>query len=69
MKYVIFYECRTAVGVLASEFEIESVEAPSVTDKVVIENALRDSVKFHQSGLGTINIKAIHPVGERDKKL
>lgn len=62
MKYVISYECRTEVEKFTSEFEIESEQTPSATDNSVIESALRDSVKFHQSGLGAITINVIKPV-------
>lgn len=69
MKYVVSYECRNEAGKFTSEFEIESEQAPSVTDNSVIQSALRDSAKFHQSGLGGITINAIKPITQRNQEL
>lgn len=69
MKYVVSYECRNEAGKFTSEFEIESEQPPSLTDNSVIESALRDSVKLHQSGFGTITINAIKPATKSNQSL
>lgn len=61
MQYVINYECRTESDIYTSEFLVERDYEPSKIDLDIIEDALRDSIKFSKSGQGSIVIKSILP--------
>ncbi len=62
MKYQVSYRCRTDGKVFDSEFEVESQSVPTNTESDVIELALSDSIKFHKSGAGGIEIISITPL-------
>lgn len=61
MQYVINYERRTESDIHTSEFLVERDYEPSKIDLDIIEDALRDSIKFSKSGQGSIVIKSIMP--------
>lgn len=61
MQYVINYECRTESDIHTSAFLVKRDYEPFEIDPDVIEDALRDSIKFSKSGRGSIVIKSILP--------
>ncbi len=61
MQYVINYERRTESDIHTSEFLVERDYEPSKIDLDIIEDALRNSIKFSKSGQGSIVIKSIMP--------
>ena len=56
MKYRVSYECRAGNEIFAGSFEVEQPTQPHKTDPALLEIAMRDSSKFHQSGLAGISI-------------
>ena len=64
MKYQVPYECRTDGQVFHGDFEINRLDDPKYTDPIVIELALKDSVKFSQAGQGGIKIVSVSPKDE-----
>lgn len=59
MTYIISYECRNNEGSFSSQFNFEAEQEPTKTDKSVIEAALKDSMIFHQHGVGGVLITSI----------
>lgn len=59
MNYTVHYECKTENGIFDAEIDIECEKKPAATDDNVNDAALRDSVKFHKIGQGSIRITAI----------
>lgn len=59
MKYLVSYECRTNEGAVTGKFEFEAEKEPRPTDPIIIEQALKDSVKIHKSGMGGLSITSI----------
>lgn len=59
MQYIITYECRTESDIHTSEFMAERNYEPPKIDLGIIEDALKDSIKFSKLGQGSIVIKSI----------
>ncbi|SIN82858.1 hypothetical protein [Salinivibrio sp. ES.052] len=59
MKFLIDYECRNGNGVSNEQFEIELDHEPNMMDSDLILEALKDSTKYHQEGIGGVSITSI----------
>lgn len=62
MKFLISYECRNGEVSFSGRFELEAEQEPTTKDEAVIEAALKDSVKFHKSGMGGLSITSISSI-------
>ena len=62
MNFKIIYECRSEGNVFYGDFTLNSDKHPEIHEKEIIELALKDSIKFHQSGLAGITIKSISQI-------
>lgn len=59
MKYLITYEVRSEGGSRSDQFEFETEQEPTLTDKTLLAAARKDSMRFHQSGLAGLSITSI----------
>jgi len=59
MKYLISYECRKNGCTFVGKIEFEAEEEPSKTDQNLCEEALKDSVKLHKSGVAGLSITSV----------
>lgn len=59
MKYLISYECRNNGDISVGQFEFESEEEPSISDEALREQALKESFKFHKSGMAGLSITSV----------
>lgn len=59
MKFLVSYECRDQDGQFFGQFEFEADREPTQEDKAVLEAALKDSSKFHRSGMGGLSINSV----------
>ena len=63
MKFLISYKCNNNENgeIFLGEFELESEVELLKEDIVVLESALKDSLRFQRSGTGSISIESINP--------
>lgn len=59
MKYVIQYECNAENEIFKAETYVECDMWPGTTDSFIIDVVLRDSIRFHRAGGGSIKIISI----------
>lgn len=59
MKFLISYECRSGENSFSGEFEFESAQEPTKTDASIINAALKDSLRFHNSGIAGLSITSV----------
>lgn len=60
MKYKVSYKCKVGNETFDSNFEVESDNRPELNDSVLVNSALKDSVKFCKNGLCAITIISVH---------
>ncbi len=63
MKFLISYKGNNSENgeIFFGEFELESEVDLVKEDIVVLESALKDSLRFQRSGMGSISIESINP--------
>lgn len=63
MKFLVSYKGNNNENgeIFLGEFELESEVELLKDDVVVLESALKDSLRFQRSGTGSISIESINP--------
>lgn len=67
MKYTIHYECKSDNETFSAQVDVECETEPHPFDAKIIEAMQRDSVRFHNSGAGSIRVTSITPINRNAK--